>query len=274
MTSTTCLQIESIKLAWGCVRHKRFLPKVNAFATQACFVRVRFSNAAKPHKKPGGLLQIDSPGLISLYGKDYGLEPHSRTLEEHATFLSHLIQKNALQNISGAVELHTFPRMFGYAFNPVSFWYFYNTQNVCTGILCEVSNTFGERHFYWLENNKGNAINQGQTLSATKNFHVSPFFPVSGKYQFRFMDAGQRSVARIDYFDQNKHQLTTSVSGTLMTPTTKLWAKTILKFGWFSFAVITKIHWQAVKLYFKKIKFHQKPIPPTQTTTKVNHHEQ
>ncbi len=274
MNRSAALQLHSIQLAWGRVRHKRYLPTINAFDTQACFVRVRFCNTTESSSYQPTLLKIDSPGIVSLHGKDYGTSPHTRSLAEQATYMRQLVQNQTQHDLSGQVELHTFPRMLGYAFNPVSFWYFYTPQQQCLSILCEVNNTFGERHFYWLDSQSGAPINQGSTLSAHKQFHVSPFFPVSGQYQFRFMDAANRTVARIDYFDNQQRQLTTSVSGTLMQPTPRIWVKTLLKFGWFSCTVITKIHWQAVKLYLKRIQFYKKPTPPKHTITKVTHHEQ
>lgn len=83
------------------------------------------------------------------------------------------------------------------------------------------------------------------------------------------MDFKDHTLARINYFDNNQLQLSTSISGQLQTPTTRLWAQTLLKFGWATAMVVVKIHWQALKLWLKGAKFHTKPTPPTQTMTEA-----
>lgn len=269
MTENAGYILESVKLAWGRVRHCRTQPKVNEFDTGACFVRLRFSNQPEARPYQGSLPSIDKPGLVSIYGKQYGFEPHERGLAEQATAMQRKVQASSSMDLGGHVELHTYPRMLGYAFNPVSFWYFHNTAGDCTAVLCEVNNTFGERHFYFLQHDEGKPVNKGASLFAEKHFHVSPFFPVQGQYRFRFMDSENRSVARIDYFDQGQLQLSTSVSGELNSPTAGLWINTILKYGWFTVMVITKIHWQALKLLLKGAKFHSKPTPPEKPLTEA-----
>lgn len=255
--------LADVKLAWGTVRHQRTRPKPNGFHTQACFVRLKFAPGLKSGEGYAGVWPvIDRGGLVSVQARHYGFEPHSLSLNQHVEALHEQVSALTGLTLDGEVHLHTFPKVLAYVFNPVSFWYFHTASGQCTSILCEVNNTFGERHFYLLKGPAGQAVNKGQTLRADKVFHVSPFFPVSGEYEFRFMDAGERSVARIDYYDDNQLQLSTSVSGELQTPNAVLWIQTLARFGWFSLNVIVKIHWQAVKLWWKGARFYGKPTPP------------
>ncbi|MDX1670137.1 MAG: DUF1365 domain-containing protein, partial [Limnobacter sp.] len=270
MNLKSCLHIQSIKLAWGKVRHHRQHPKPNGFTTGVCFVRVRFTDNPNAPRYNGRYPAIDKPGLFSLHGTNYGFEKHSQTLPELAQSLRATMAQETGQKLEGAVELHTFPKVLGFVFNPVSFWYFYDKSDQCTAILCEVNNTFGERHFYCLSQTDQTPLNKGQEILSRKLFHVSPFFPVSGEYRFRFMDHENRSLAKIDYHDQDALQLTTSVSGTLESPNGGKWAQTLLRFGWSTVVVVFKIHWQALKLWTKGAKFHRKPAPPDQSVTKAN----
>jgi len=99
---------------------------------------------------------------------------------------------------TGEVWLHCYPRVLGFTFKPVSFWYCHRPDGSLRAIVVEVNNTFGERHCYLLDTPR-----YGAELRATKVFHVSPFCAVEGGYRFRFMltPGMDRTVARIDYDD-------------------------------------------------------------------------
>src|SRR3982074_1008899 len=86
----------------------------------------------------------------------------------------------------GEIVLYAFPRMLGYVFNPVSFWVCHDTSGNVRAVLAEVHNTFGETHHYLLADENGRALVSGETLSARKALHVSPFCAVQGHYAFRF----------------------------------------------------------------------------------------
>lgn len=259
------------KLAWGLVRHRRELPKVNAFSTGACFVRLRFSRTAAVAETLPRFPVLDKSGLFSVQAKHYGFEPHALGFPEFLDQLQTRVAQLSGLELTGDIELHTFPKVLGYVFNPVSFWYFYSDSETspkrrCSVVLCEVNNTFGERHFYLLtppEDQPHGTLDRGALLHARKVFHVSPFFPVSGRYEFRFFNTESSTMARINYFEHDTLQLSTSVSGQLLHPSAGLWCRSLLKYGWFTLAVIVKIHWQAVKLLAKGAKFHRKPEPPT-----------
>lgn len=260
-------KLSNKSMAWGRVRHRRSLPKVNAFDTNSCFVSLDFS-AEPTAALCEGWPTIDEAGIISVQGKDYGLDGIKRPLHDLVTYLHNLVSKHTGLYLPGKVTLQTFPRVFGFVFNPVSFWYFHAKEGHCAAILCEVNNTFGERHFYLLHN-AGKPVASGGNLFADKAFHVSPFFPVSGQYRFRFVRDKSRSMARIDYFEGETLQLSTSVSGELHSVSTSRWVKILFSLGWFTVAVVLKIHWQALKLWLKGAKFHTKPTAPDQRLTQV-----
>lgn len=256
---------KAARMAWGVVKHHREHPKPNGFTSGACFVKVEFTRQTN---MPGTSVRwpsLDRAGLFSISAKDYGFEPHQDQFPQFLHKLHQRVEQESGLQLAGDIHLHTFPKVFGYVFNPVSFWYFHDQGGTCRAILCEVNNTFGERHFYLLQGQQADfgPIDQGRLLHTKKNFHVSPFFPVSGRYEFRFMNTGQRTVARINYFEGAQLQLSTSVSGTLLHPSALLWCKTCLKYGWFTLMVTTKIHWQALKLWTKGARFYGKPTPPS-----------
>jgi DUF1365 family protein len=161
--------------------------------------------------------------------------------------------------------LQTIPKMFGYVFNPVSFWYFFKGKDLCA-VLCEVNNTFGEKHFYWLTEKSLN-LNK-RWLKAEKEFHVSPFFPVNGQYRFRFDVAPDKIGAYINFVTGNDEQrLITWIKGDVgEAEQISVW-KLLLRYGWMTPLVVVRIHWQAAKLFTKRVKFFGKPRLPDEVVT-------
>jgi DUF1365 family protein len=153
----------------------------------------------------------------------------------------------------------------GYAFKPVSFWFCHRADGALVAVIAEVNNTFGERHCYLLA---GHDLAYGRELEARKVFHVSPFCRVEGRYRFRFMRNAVRLVARIDHDDDAGALLQTSVSGTLEPITPAIMRQAFWRQPLLTLAVIARIHWQAVKLWAKRVPFVGKPTPPERFVTR------
>ena len=85
------------------------------------------------------------------------------------------------------VLLLTCPRIFGRVFNPVSFYFVFSPAGELQLTVAEVNNTFGDRHVYILEKKDGN-LRFPVHFKTPKQFHVSPFFDISGQYLFSFSD--------------------------------------------------------------------------------------
>jgi uncharacterized protein len=198
--------------------------------------------------------------LLAVSAKDY-LNGANGTIDENIKlFLSKHCQYEANE-----VILHTMPKMFGYGFNPVSFW-ICKKNNSLDAVLVEVHNTFNERHFYWIHANQN--MNKEKWIRSEKVFHVSPFFPVDGYYMFRFQFLDLKTRIDINYFDNNDElKLSTWVSGKLSDLESTNLLKIVFKYGWISLFVIFRIHFQALKLFLKKLKIHSKPKSPTKKVT-------
>lgn len=168
-----------------------------------------------------------------------------------------------------SVYLQTIPKMLGYVFNPVNFWYFKRGGRL-DAVLCEVNNTFGERHYYWLYQ-QGEDLN-GRWLECKKEFHVSPFFDVDGKYNFRFSVSEKEIKAHIRLLtDEGKLKLNTWIEGQLKPLGSLSLGRLLWCYGWMTPLVMLRIHYQAVKLFFKKVRFYKKPpLPANEVTTKAS----
>jgi uncharacterized protein len=239
-------------IATGVVRHKRLRPALHAFAYRTYFLMLPM-RSLRAHG-PGALVR-NRFGLLSFHDRDHG-----DGRDDALAWLEERLHAEGVHDASGEVWLHTYPRVLGYAFKPVSFWHCHREDGSLAAIVAEVNNTFGERHCYLLE---GPGLAWGAELRAQKVFHVSPFCAVQGQYRFRFMRTADRLVARVDHDDDSGAALLqTSVSGHLAPLTAASTRAAFFGMPLMTFGIIARIHWQALRLWFKQVPFFSKPEPP------------
>jgi DUF1365 family protein len=239
------------QIGFGQVRHQRLRPARNAFAYPTFFLLLPMrslhagARTAVPHNRAGAL---------SFWDADHG-DGRSSALE----WLDALLRAEGIADADGEAWLHCYPRVLGYTFKPVSFWYCHRADGSLRAIVVEVNNTFGERHCYLLD---GPAW--GRELQAAKVLHVSPFCSVEGRYRFRFLVTPERdrTVVRIDYDDAAGALLQTSVSGRLEPATAESLRRALWRHPLMTLAVIARIHWQALRLAAKRVPFLRKPAAP------------
>ncbi len=231
--------------------HGRKGPVRNAFRYTVDYILL------DPEKSKGPRLFSRNRGnLMSLQDKDHGGAPGQGLGAEWArqVLVAHALPTDRLLLLAQ-------PRLLGHVFNPVSFWLAYDHLGHLRAVIAEVSNTYGDRHSYLCHREDRAPITREDTISAQKIFHVSPFQPVEGTYAFRFDIRPDRIGIWIDY---------TSATGGLFTnligPRAPLTNRGILAsalrrpFG--SRRVLALIHWQALKLALKRVKFNARPTPP------------
>jgi len=256
MTSIAVAQI-----ATGVVRHRRLRPVKNAFEYSTYFLMLPMRQL---RNEPCAALSRNRFALLAFHDRDHG-DGRGDAL----AWLDELLRTEGIHDADGEVWLQTYPRVLGYVFKPVSFWFCERADRSLAAIVVEVNNTFGERHCYLLA---GEQLGYGRDLQARKVFHVSPFSHIVGGYRFRFMRSaapdGERCVSRIDHEDADGALLQTSLSGRLA-PLTQVSARAAF-FGipMMSFGVIARIHWQALRVWAKRVPYVKKPAPPDSFVTR------
>jgi DUF1365 family protein len=238
-------------IGFGQVRHTRLRPARNAFDYPTYFLMLPLRTL---HREGSGALAHNRWGALSFHDRDHG-DGRDNALE----WLDVLLRSEGITDADGEAWLHCYPRVLGFTFKPVSFWYCHRADGSLRAVVAEVNNTFGERHCYLLD-----APAFGAELRADKVFHVSPFCTLAGGYRFRFMvtPARERTVVRIDYDDAEGTLLQTSVSGTLEPVTRASVRRAVWRYPAMTLGVIARIHWQALRLWVKRVRFVRKPQPP------------
>jgi DUF1365 family protein len=251
----------SAQLYFGTVMHSRLRPRRNRFVYRVFFLRFRLDEI---ERLPRALFSLDRWNLFSFHRRDHGPRDGSELLP----WVRDLLKREGVEAADGAVWLQAFPRVLGYVFNPVSFWLCEDRDARLRAVLCEVNNTFREHHFYLVAHADGRAIEPADQLVARKVFHVSPFFSVHGSYRFRFDVTSAQSAVRIDHFDADGPLLATGVRGQSRELTARNLLRAFIVYPWMTLGVILRIHYQALRLWLTGVRYHTKPTPPLQETTR------
>ena len=238
------------------VAHARLRPKENSFHYHVYYLCFPLSRLAA--LKSLRLLGIDAFNLFSLNARD-----HDVPIDGYEPWIREVLAQHGVKGADGEVVLLTLPRVLGYVFNPVSFWFCLNKAGELVCVLSEVRNTFGEKHCYLSYHDDGRAISKDDWITAQKIFHVSPFIPIEGHYEFRFAYGEEKIGVWINHHDNDGLLLTTSLVGKRQPLTDAALFRCFWRYPLVTLKVIGLIHFQALKLIRKGIVYRRKPEPPT-----------
>ena len=153
----------------------------------------------------------------------------------------------------GRIVLLTMPRLFNYVFNPLSVYFCYRRDGRLAALAHEVSNTFGERHFYILPSAPAadGTVSQG----CNKSFFVSPFLEMDLRYEFGVTPPADNTAVAIVVKRGAAIALTASFAGERRALTDanllRAWAGNPLM----TINVIAGIHWEALKMWLKGVRY-------------------
>ncbi len=261
----------------GQVHHARTRPSQHRFTYGTFFLMLPMWLETRPSQATADTTtatatatdwQPNQAGPLSFFDEDHG-QGLSHAQGGALPWLHNMLQTQGIADADGDVWLQTYPRVWGYTFKPVSFWYCYRAKAHGGGlraVVAEVNNTFGERHCYVLD-----APAWGQTVSADKVFHVSPFCEVKGSYRFCFTQESQAGhaviSARVDHHDEAGLLIHTRLTGTLHPLDRAASHRALWAYPLMTLAVFWRIHRQAFSLWRKRVPFFAKPSPPATAST-------
>lgn len=239
-----------IKLLKANVGHARLWPKSNSFLYKVFYLILPVN---KDYKNRTGLFSLNKINVFSVYNQDHGAKDKNISWEKYIN--EELDKINMPTELRANILLICHPRIFGYAFNPISYWLVLDDKDNLRAVLCEVRNTFKQNHNYLLYKKNFLVIKDNDTLKADKKLYVSPYTKIEGHYEFNFGLSDQKFKSVINYFDSTGKQiLNTYMGGNIESIDSKKIIKTIFSYPFMTLMVVFRIHWQALKLLIKRVK--------------------
>lgn len=236
----------------GSVMHRRLKPRAHRFRYRGFWILFDLDALDRPHYTPA-LLSHNRFNLFSLYDRDHG-DGSSSPLR------AQIVRKLSQADIAfpaGTIRLLCMPRTLGYGFNPLSVYYCTHADGTPAAIVYEVHNTLGERHSYVLPAETRGHIHQ----SCGKTFYVSPFLDMDLRYDFSVTLPEDRLVLAIRASKNNVPEMIACVAGERRELTNVILLRLFFVIPAISLKVITAIHWEALRLWFKGLRFQSRTVP-------------
>lgn len=169
----------------------------------------------------------------------------------------------------GRVVLLTLPRVFGYLFNPVSFYFCYDRDGAPVASIAEVTNTFREMKLFLLgpETQVATASEEASTSNAfrsrvPKQFYVSPYSDVDVAFDFTLRPPTKHLAIQIDDYAGAQRLLTSTLTGTQRPLTSFALFSATLRHPLVTLKIIGLIHWHALLLFSKRVPWFKKANRP------------
>ncbi len=232
----------------GHVMHMRLTPFAHKFRYRV-FTLLLDIDRLEQTTAPLRLLSLDRFGLLSFYRRDHG--PRDGT--DLRPWVEAELSRQGLAR-PARIWLLSFPRILGYAFNPLSVYFCEDHDGQLSSVVYQVKNTFGDQHTYVLP--AAEALDGAVRHGTDKAFFVSPFITMDQHYRFTFRRPGARLTLKIRQHGPTGPLLIATQNGQRRPLTDRALLGQWLRHPAMSLKVIGAIHWQALKLWLKGARFH------------------
>ena len=230
----------------GVVTHRRFKPKRHFFSYRTFSIFFDLDELKELDKKIL-IFSLNKFNLFSFYNRDHG----DRDGKDLKDWVKNILRKFDINSKISKIKLLCFPRILGYAFNPLSIFYCYNEDAELKAILYEVKNTFNEQHTYVFQVQKESKI---ITQNCNKKFYVSPFIEMQTNYNFRLAEPKETLRVFIKQTDVDGMLLSACQVGRKEDISTEQLLINFLKHPMMTIKIIMAIHFEALRLWKKGIK--------------------
>ena len=233
------------------VNHTRISPKKHAFAYRVFMLAIDLDDFPQV-----AFLSKNRFNLFSIDDRDHIRTDPGKSIRENLT--AWLAENGTEVPADARILLLTFPRVLGYSFNPVSFYYISSKSGEPVTAVTEVTNTYREMKLYHL----GAPAADGKfDRHLGKDFYVSPFSDPNDAFHFRIGQPSAEWAVHIDNHTGGKPSLLSSIHGKARPLTAARLAWYSLKYPLLSLKIIVGIHWHALILFLKRIPHFPKSTP-------------
>ena len=234
----------------GTVRHRRVRPFVYDLEHSVYYLALDLDELDEVDRRHR-LLGRNGWNVLTFRDDDHLVPPAddvARRLREH-------LRGEGEDPTGWQITLVTNPRVFGYVFNPASFYLCRDAAGVLQVVVVEVHNTHLERHLYTLRADG----REGPTLVATmdKTFYVSPFIEIAGGYTVRVRDEPTSLRIAIDQGDSDGGLLYTSLVLRRRRLSDRMLARMLVRHPFITQRTMAMIHWHALRLWRRGARFHR-----------------
>lgn len=241
----------------GTVRHRRFAPKANRFRYGVYQLLLDLDELPRLDGELRSFAH-NRAGLVSFHDVDH-LGPGRAPVREK---LARWLGERNVDLGDDRVLLLTNPRVLGFVFNPVSYFYVLDREDRLRFTVAEVNNTFGETYCYLLDDGEpmgGEAVRSRRD----KVFHVSPFMEIEGiRYDWIVTPPREHLTVHIDEFEGDEKYFDATLNLKRKPLTNSMLRRVLLRYPHLTARTIGLIHWQAFRLWLKRVPFFRKPTPP------------
>ncbi len=262
----------SFEIIRGNIVHTRFQPFRRTFSNKYYFLSIELT-PDREHQSLWPLLGIDRRALFTVKSSHHHGDPEKMLFDNAINFA---VSRGLNRDVT--VKLLTVPAFLGFVFNPVSFYFAYKDNRI-SWVLVEVHNYNGGRRVYTVipeiiagsnathapdsqsEDLTGdNELSNHKVLysgKSRKDFYVSPFFQVTGSYDFLFSSDSADTAISIKYKDNEERLLLSATfSGKNYPGTSKHFLGTVLKNPLLVFSIPFFTLYQAFRLWRSRLPFY------------------
>jgi uncharacterized protein len=251
-------------LYFGHVVHQRLRPVAHRFRYPVCGLFVDLDELVELHRRLR-LFSVNGPNVFGFSERDHGPRDGSSLRE----WVGRHLARNGIR-ADGPVRLLCFPRLFGYAFTPLTVWFCHERSGDIAALLLEVRNMVGESHGYLLSA-EAECERGWWSAGFDKRFYVSGFIGMDARYECRVLDPGDCMSVAVCEFERGEETLRAYWSGHRVPLTDASLLYTLVRFPLMTFRITASIYWQALRLLSKGLPVHRKedasPLEPTYAGT-------
>jgi uncharacterized protein len=252
----------------GTVMHERSFPRRHRLSYGVWYLLVDLDELPELDRHVPGFGH-NRAAAVSVHDADHGARDGSPL----RPWIDARLAEAGVDLEGGAVRLLTFPRIFGYVFNPISVWFCHGPDDDLRAILYEVSNTFGERHGYLVPVGSGDVTGNDRARSLRsvfgKQLYVSPFIDMAATYDFTTRVPDERVSVVVRETAAGGRVLVATLNASRRPLTGRALASVLARYPLLTLKVIGGIHWEALKLRLKGAPYRRRGAPPVSPITVV-----